>query len=124
MSPMRCAAERTGRLAARSIGGERHAWERPSGIDSNQTEQEPGIRRSIGGHTSRVDDVEKVGSTAPATLPVASSGAVGEKATVAERWTCFRAGMLPTADWPALEKMFSLSSRISRPPGSLYNRGS
>ena len=54
------------------------------------------IRRAIGGHTSRVEDVEKVGSTAPATLPVASSGAVGENATVAERWTCFRAGIPPS----------------------------
>ena len=52
---------------------------------------------AIGGGTSRVDDVEKVGSTAPATLPVASSGALGENATVAERWTCFRAGILAEA---------------------------
>ncbi len=54
------------------------------------------IRHAIDGHTSRVEDVEKVGSTAPATLPVARSGAVGENATVAERWTCFRAGIPPS----------------------------
>ena len=69
----------------RSIGRKRHAWKRPCGIRRYQFMDELAIRQAISVHASKVDDVEKVGSTAPATLPVASRGAVGEKATVAER---------------------------------------
>lgn len=92
----RCGASLQGQACL--LGGrsrvEQHARGWPSGIIHGHTIDESATRHAIGGHASRVDDVEKVGSTAPATLPVASKGAVGEKATVAERCTCFRAGIL------------------------------
>jgi len=93
---MRRVAGSAGTIAARSIGRGRHACIRPPSIESSTAMAHQAIQHAIGGHTSRVEDVEKVGSTAPATLPVASSGAVGENATVAERWTCFRAGIPPS----------------------------
>ena len=81
-------------VASRLIEGRATSAKRLCGIECDNIADESSVRHAIGGCTSRVDEVENEGSTAPATLPVANSGALGENATVAERWTCFKAGIL------------------------------